>query len=74
MMSGQTTRARQYFLDALAVDPANVPARQSLVALDEMEGRDPADVVRLCEEIQRLAPETPGVMDCIGRNRARLKP
>ena len=73
MLSGRPGQARQHFMDALVLDPGNVPARKSLVALNEMTSGNPAEALRLCEEIQQLAPETPGVTDCVRRNRARLR-
>jgi len=72
MLAGRADRARQYFLETIEVDPRNVSARQSLAILDEMEPANPAEALRLCEEIQQLAPETPGNDECIRRNRSRL--
>jgi Flp pilus assembly protein TadD len=71
IMSGQPDRARQHFLETIAIDPRNVPARQSLAALEETTLANPAEALRLCEEIERLAPGTPGNDDCIRRNRPR---
>jgi tetratricopeptide (TPR) repeat protein len=72
LLSGHPDAARTYFLEALAADPGNLPARQSLVALNERERGDPAEAIRLCQEIQRIAPDTDGVADCIRRNQQRL--
>jgi len=71
-MSGDSSGARDYFLQAIGFDARNVPARQSLAMLAEREPAHPAEALRLCEEIYRLAPRTPGNDDCIRRNRARL--
>ena len=71
-MSRQPGRARQYYIEALDLDPRSVPARQSLAMLAEMEPANPAEALRLCEEIERLAPGTPGNDECIRRNRSRL--
>jgi len=71
MMSGRPDRARQHFLETIAIDPRNISARQSLAALEEKTLANPAEALRLCEEIERLAPGTPGNEDCIRRNRSR---
>jgi protein O-mannosyl-transferase len=70
MLAGRRDQARVHFHDALQVDPANIAARQSLALLSEQEAL-PAEARRLCEEIQRLAPGTPGVSECITRNSER---
>jgi len=72
LIAGDRFVAREHFLEALAHDAGNVPARQSLALLAEMEPVDAQQALRLCEEIQQLAPRTPGNDDCINRNRARL--
>jgi tetratricopeptide (TPR) repeat protein len=72
VLSRQPALAREYFHQTIAADPGNVSARQSLANLGEVEETDPADVLRLCEEIQRLAPWTPGNDECIRRNRSRI--
>ena len=72
LIAGDRFVAREHFLEALAHDAGNVPARQSLALLAEMEPVDAQQALRLCEEIQLLAPRTPGNDDCINRNRARL--
>src|SRR5439155_1280588 len=48
--------ARQYFLQSLANDPNSVSTRQILAAI--AEDGDPREGLRLCEGIQRLAPQT----------------
>jgi tetratricopeptide (TPR) repeat protein len=73
MMRGEPERARQLFLTTLTHDPNNIPARQSLVLLAEREPVNAAEALRLCEEIQRIAPRTPGNDECIDRNRERLR-
>ena len=73
MLSGDAVRARQHFLATIEMDPPNVAARQSLAILNEMDPANPAEALRWCEEIQRLAPETPGNDECLRRNRSRLK-
>jgi tetratricopeptide (TPR) repeat protein len=72
MLQGQHDRARQYFLEAIDRDPRNVSARRSLAILDEIEPANPEEALRLCQEIQQLAPQTPGNDECIRRNQARV--
>ena len=62
--------ARAYFLETLAKEPNSVPTRQVLASI--AEETDPAEALRLCEEISHLAPETPGNDECIRRNRERI--
>ncbi len=72
LLSGETDQARQYFREALARDSRNVAARQSLAFIAETEPADPAEALRLCREIQQLAPQISGTDDCIRRNQSRL--
>ena len=72
LMAGDPDRAQAYFLQAMSLDAGNVQARQSLAMIAERDRANPAEALRLCEEIYRLAPRTPGNDDCIRRNRARL--
>ena len=72
MLQGQPDRARQYFLEAIERDPRNVSARRSLAILDEIEPANPEEALRLCQEIQQIAPQTPGNDDCIRRNQTRV--
>jgi Flp pilus assembly protein TadD len=69
MLTGQTELARRLFLETVQKDAGNVSARQSLAILYETEPVNHVEALRLCEEIQRLAPDTPGNDDCIRRNR-----
>jgi tetratricopeptide (TPR) repeat protein len=62
--------AREYFLQSLAKEPMSVPMRQVLASIAEKT--DPAEALRWCEEIKRIAPQTPGNEECIQRNRARV--
>ena len=71
-MAGDPDGARTYFLQAMSLDAGNVPARQSLAMIAERDRANPAEALRLCEEIYQLAPGPPGNDDCIRRNRARL--
>ena len=63
--------ARAYFLETLAKEPGSVPMRKVLASIAEKT--DPAEALKWCEEIKRLAPETPGNEDCIRRNRERVE-
>ena len=51
--------------------PNDVAARQSLAMIAETIDHDPAEALRLCEQVARLAPGTQGIDECISRNRAR---
>jgi len=63
--------AREYFLQTLAKEPTSVPMRQVLASL--AENTNPAEALRWCEEIKRIAPQTPGNDECIQRNRERVE-
>jgi Flp pilus assembly protein TadD len=71
MLEGQSDLARRYFQETLDREPHSVVARQSLAMLEETIAKNPVEALRWCEEIQRLAPETPGNDECIRRNRSR---
>jgi hypothetical protein len=72
ILSGRHDDARRHYEEALARRPDDVAARQSLALLHETVWHNPAEAVRLCEEVRRIAPATPGIDACIERNRARL--
>jgi hypothetical protein len=72
VLAREPARAREHFLQAIDRDPRSVVARQSLAMLSEMEPPNPAEALRWCEEIRRMAPGTPGNDECIGRNRSRI--
>jgi hypothetical protein len=63
--------AREYFLQSLAKEPTSVPMRQILASI--AEETNPAEALRWCEEIERIAPQTPGNEECIQRNRQRVE-
>jgi protein O-GlcNAc transferase len=71
MLQGRYEEARQHYRSALAAHPDDVAARQSLAMIAETIDHDPAEALRLCEEVARLAPGTQGIDECISRNRAR---
>ena len=53
----------------MTAHPKDVAARQSLAMIAETVDHDPASALKWCEEVQRIAPETPGNDDCLRRNR-----
>jgi len=72
MMAGRYEDARAFYRSALVTHPSDVAARQSLALLAETVDHDPAAALRLCQEVQQIAPETPGNDDCIRRNQDAL--
>ncbi len=72
MLTGNPDEARRHFLEARARDPRHISSRQNLAALYETTYASPADALRLCQEIQHIAPRTAGVDECIRRNQGRL--
>ncbi len=71
MLQGRYDEARQHYRSALEAHPDDVAARQSLAMIAETIDHDPAEALRLCEEVARLAPETQEIDECISRNGAR---
>jgi hypothetical protein len=71
MLQGRYEEARRHYRSALDAHPNDVAARQSLAMMAETIDHDPAEALRLCEEVARLAPGTQGIDECISRNRAR---
>ena len=69
---GDMALARRGYLETLSMDPPNIAARRGLAAVEEAPGGNPAEALRWCEDIRRLAPETPGNDDCIRRNQDRI--
>jgi hypothetical protein len=72
LLTGDREGALAHFHKALALDRLNVTALQSLALIAETEPIDAREALRLCEEIKRLAPRTPGNAACIHRNKERL--
>ena len=72
LLRGDLKTARLRYLDSLAIDEINIAARRGLAAIEEAPGGNPAEALRWCEDIRRLAPETPGNDDCIRRNQDRI--
>ena len=72
LLSGRAEEARIRFGESLTIDPVNIQARRGLAALEETVGNNPGEALRLCREVETLAPGTPGIDECIKRNRARV--
>ena len=72
LLDHKADEARQHYEEALAHHPDDLAARQSLAMLYETVWQNPAEALRLCDEVRRIAPRTPDVDACISRNRARL--
>ena len=64
--------ARDRLLAVARAHPDAVVARQQLAEMYETAYADPASALRVCREIQEVAPATAGVADCISRNQRRL--
>ena len=69
---GRTDEARDRFLGVVKAHPDVVLPRLYLAEMYERDYADPATALRLCREVQALAPQTPGVADCISRNQQRV--
>jgi Flp pilus assembly protein TadD len=72
LLEHKADEARQHYEDALAHHPNDLTSRQSLAMLYETVWQNPAEALRLCDEVRRIAPPTPDIDACIERNRARL--
>jgi cytochrome c-type biogenesis protein CcmH/NrfG len=68
LVAGNAERARDYYLQAIETDAGNVLARMQLAALYEKAFHDYHSAARMCGEARRLAPATPGVVECVERN------
>jgi protein O-mannosyl-transferase len=69
LIAGDADRARDFYGQALALDNANVLARLQLASLFEHTFKDYRSAARLCGEARLIAPSTPGVAECVERNR-----
>jgi Tfp pilus assembly protein PilF len=70
MLAGDSDGARDNYLHAIAIDHGNVLARMQLAKLYESTFHDYAAAAQLCGEARAIAPATPGVVECVERNRA----
>ncbi len=68
LVAGDAVRARDFYLQALAHDSGNVLARLQLASLYEHTFKDHHAAASMCGEARRLAPTTPGVVECVERN------
>lgn len=71
LVAGDPARARDFYLEAIRKDSQNVLARMQLARLYEQTFEDYHAAARMCGEVRALAPATPGVVDCVERNRRR---
>jgi hypothetical protein len=69
LVQGNAEAARRGFLAALDVEPRSIEARRGLVILAERPGGDSAEAFRRCEEIELLAPGSPGIRECLQKHR-----
>jgi tetratricopeptide (TPR) repeat protein len=72
-MTGRRDEARDRFLGVARAHPNAVIARQHLADMYEHDYADYAGALRMCREVQALAPQAQGVGECIARNRQRLE-
>jgi hypothetical protein len=69
VVEGKMDDARDHYLQAIAVEPMNVLARLQLARLYEKTYHDYHAAARMCGEAGSIAPSTPGVAECVERNR-----
>jgi len=69
MLDGDVAASRARLEEAIARDPKTTLARRLLATLEEPV--DPAKTLRLCQEVQAIAPGTADAEWCAGRNAAR---
>ena len=69
LVRGQPEGARDYYRQAIDVDPKNITARLQLARLYEQTFQDYRAAAILCDEARVIAPETPGATECVERNR-----
>jgi len=72
VLADKPEEAKAYFQQAIGLDPQNIDVRQSLARLNEDILNNPSEALRLCREIEQLAPNTPGNDECISRSQSRL--
>jgi tetratricopeptide (TPR) repeat protein len=69
LVAGDPGRARDFYREAIVQDPGNVLARMQLARLYEGTFGDYHSAARMCGEARAIAPATPGVVECVERNR-----
>ena len=62
MIAGTYEDARGFYRSASVAHPNDVAARQSLALLAETVDHDPAAALRLCQEVQQIAPRRRATM------------
>jgi len=67
-LTGRRDEAKQRFEGALKANPNAVLPRLYLAEMYEQDYADPVTALRLCREVQAIAPQTAGITDCIRRN------
>jgi protein O-mannosyl-transferase len=72
LLEHKPEEARAHYEETLRLHPKDIAARQSLALMYETVWQNPAEALRLCDEVRRIAPHTQDVDACIERNRARL--
>jgi cytochrome c-type biogenesis protein CcmH/NrfG len=72
MIRGDGAEAHRLLMQALDHEPDNLRTLVTLASLYERSNQ-PATALRLCQEAQKLYPATPGLKDCVERNRTRLQ-
>lgn len=69
LVRGDVVTARDAYQEAIKRDPRNVLARMQLAHILETSFHDYHTAARMCGEARALAPFTPGVAECVDRNR-----
>jgi tetratricopeptide (TPR) repeat protein len=72
LAEGRPETARQHLTASLERGLTNIAARQALAVLEENFEHNPEAALRYCEEIRRMAPDTPRNDECIQRNRVKM--
>jgi tetratricopeptide (TPR) repeat protein len=71
-MLGRRDEARDRFRAVARAHPNAVIARQYLADMYENDYADYASALRMCREVQALAPQAEGIGDCVARNQQRM--
>jgi tetratricopeptide (TPR) repeat protein len=72
LLAGRTDEARGLLRGTIDRNPSDLMARRWLAVLEEDFAGNPAEALRQCEEIRRIAPGGLNDDECVNRNRARL--
>jgi hypothetical protein len=71
--AGDPTTAQRYFLQSVTTDPRDRRWREFLLLTYLAKVEDPALRLEMCRTIHGVAPDTPGVSECL-RNGGRSRP